>query len=314
MGNRQHQKNKNQLKNINENNQEKEIIEEIEDIKADIYKFNILFVGESGVGTKTSLIKKILGNKYIDNKDIQKLIYLNNNKKYILHLIEKNRETDEKNSSNIYLNNASRFFKNADCIILGYDVTNEQSFQEIKNYWFKQIKDKRNTNLIYLVANKIDLKSKIKVKEDRGKTFADANNIKYFSISVKNNINIDIFMNNLKSDIENNIKNDINNGINEIFYGNPSKEYYKVVFVGDTGIGAKTSLINRIVNDEYNPNSCRTSGANYCYKNYKLKNGNKLSIHFWDTVGGEKFEKLTTYFLKNSDCIVLGFDITKKNT
>ena len=61
-------------------------------------------------------------------------------------------------------------------------------------------------------------------------------------------------MNNLKSDIENNIKNDINNGINEIFYGNPSKEYYKVVFVGDTGIGAKTNLINRIGKDEYNPN------------------------------------------------------------
>ena len=43
---------------------------------------------------------------------------------------------------------------------------------------------------------------------------------------------------------ETNIK--VNNGINEIFYGNPSKDSYKVVFLGECAISDKSILINEI--------------------------------------------------------------------
>ena len=77
---------------------------------------------------------------------------------------------------------------------MGYDVTNRKSFQEIVDYWYKQIKELNNTKLIYLLGNKIDLKSKIKVEEKEVKIFSDENNIKFYSISVKQNINLQNFL------------------------------------------------------------------------------------------------------------------------
>ena len=57
------------------------------------------------------------------------------------------------------------------------------------------------------MGNKIGLKKKIIVNEKDGKEFADKNNIKFYSISVKNNINIQHFFNELKSCLKNNTIN-----------------------------------------------------------------------------------------------------------
>lgn len=136
----------------------------------------------------------------------------------------------------------------------------------------------------------------IKVAEDEGKRFADLNNLKFLSISLKNNINITNFINSLKSDIENNVKNDINNGINEIFYGNPSKNSYKIAFVGQTGIGVKNSLISRIIFNYFDYTVERNGGASYSPKVFQLKNGEQLEVELWDIAGGEKYKKLV-YFI-----------------
>ena len=41
-----------------------------------------------------------------------------------------------------------------------------------------------------MLGNKIDLKDKIEVNENEVKEFTNTNKIKYFSISVKNDINV----------------------------------------------------------------------------------------------------------------------------
>jgi len=64
-----------------------------------------------------------------------------------------------------------------------------------------------NTKLIYLLGNKIDLKKKIIIKDKEGKSFSDKNNITFYSISVKNNINIQNFFNDIKSCLEKNTNN-----------------------------------------------------------------------------------------------------------
>ena len=59
-------------------------------------KFNFekyIFVGCSGIGTKTNLIKRIKEGKFVDlneeNKEIyEKIIYKNYNKEFILYLID----------------------------------------------------------------------------------------------------------------------------------------------------------------------------------------------------------------------------------
>ena len=93
-------------------------------------------------------------DQFIENSQNQQLIYEKKNKEIILYLIDTHCEKEKRDSCNIY-------YKNADCIIMGYDVTNMQSFDEIELYWFNQIKENSKTNLIYLLGNKIDLNFEI---------------------------------------------------------------------------------------------------------------------------------------------------------
>ena len=87
--------------------------------------------------------------------------------------------------------------------------------------------------------------------KNKGKQFADLNKIKFFSLSVKNNKNVNNFVNDLKLNLVNNVKKEINNGKKEIIYGNPSKESYTLVLLGDSGI-SKTSFFVRLINNTFN--------------------------------------------------------------
>ena len=310
MGNNQNNNKNNQNEIKNKDNNKKN------EVNKCIFKYNILFVGETGVGTKTSFIQRIKEGKFIDitekNKEKnEKIIYKKNGDEIILYLIDTKGEILINNNSGKKEKNdiAERYYSNADCIIMGIDLTNKQSFEEIITYWYKEIKKKYKTKLIYLLGNKLDLKNKIEVKEDYVKKFSDKNKIKYFSISVKNDINIQNLIDDIKINIEK-INNNINNGINEIIYGNPSKEEYKVVLLGDSAIGAKTSLINRIAYNKFEPNPNCTLTNSYITKIIKLKNGKKIIINIWDTIGQEKLLRLIQIFIRESDCIVFGYDIT----
>ena len=90
-----------------ENNHNKKEIKKNNEIKTneniikEQYKYNILLIGESDIGTKTSLIKRIIEGKFIDinNKEREKcenLIYETDNKKIILYLIDTNGKKDKR--------------------------------------------------------------------------------------------------------------------------------------------------------------------------------------------------------------------------
>ena len=183
-------------------------------------------------------------------------------------------------------------------------MTNKQSYEEIKN----KINIRGYNDMIYLLGNKIDLKNKIEVDENEVKEFAEKNNIKYFQISVKNDINIQNFIDDLKINIE---KIDDNS---PILYGNPSKDKYKVVFLGDCGVGAKTCLINRLSYDIYDEGTLSTNGASYATKFIKIKNGKEILIDIWDTTGQKAYQSFLKYYIKDTDCVVLGYDFTRRDS
>ena len=313
MGNKQ---NKNENKHFNKNMHIKSMNELKKDKNSenkdkDRYKFNILFIGESGIGAKTSLIKRLIEGKFIELKEQEKryekcenLFFEKEDKKIILYLIDTNGKKERRNFVNDY-------FQNADCIIMGYNVTNEQNFQEIVDYWYKKVQELSKTNLIYLLGNKIDLQGDIKVREEEAKIFADSKKIKYFPISVKNNINIDEFLYDLKANLDIDKHIIYNNGINEIFYGNPSKKTYRIVFLGECAIGSKSTLINVLVYHKFDYSSaCNGS----CLKVIDLKNDKKLTLDLWDTPGQEKYKALCKFYILMSDVIVLGYDVTRRET
>ena len=97
-------------------------------------------------------------------------------------------------------------------------------------------------------------------------------------------------------------------------YGNPSKERYKIIFLGDSGLGAKTCLINRLVSNIYDDLTPSTNGASFATKFIKIKNGKEFLIDIWDTAGQEKYRGLNKHFLTNTNCVILGYDCTRRES
>ncbi|KAL9644573.1 hypothetical protein ABK040_015312 [Willaertia magna] len=86
----------------------------------------------------------------------------------------------------------SSYYRNAHAVILVYDVTRKETFDNIQN-WLKEC----NLYATYedcvklLVGNKIDLKEKREVSEQQGDTFARQNNMLYIETSAKTREGID---------------------------------------------------------------------------------------------------------------------------
>ena len=82
------------------------------------------------------------------------------------------------------------YFKGSHGIILIYDVTNRQIFENIKS-WISQIREEASPNvIIYIAANKIDMEDGRIVNKEEGKKFAEEFGLPYIETSAKNGINI----------------------------------------------------------------------------------------------------------------------------
>ncbi len=92
------------------------------------------------------------------------------------------------------------------------------------------------------------------------------------------------------------------------------KEYeYKIVFLGESGIGTKTSLISQLVNNKFDPNISSTNGASYC-SIFAQVNFWIIQLDLWDTAGREKYRIVSKFFIKDSHCVIIGYDITNKDS
>lgn len=88
----------------------------------------------------------------------------------------------------------------------------------------------------------------------------------------------------------------------------------KVVMLGEAAVG-KTSIINRYINNSFNPDNMSTSGASYASKTMHFEQHSKnIKFDIWDTAGQEKFRSLTKIFYKETSVAVLVYDITRKES
>ena len=83
------------------------------------------------------------------------------------------------------------YYKGANGIILIYDVTNKQSYENVKN-WLTQIKEEATPNvIIYLAGNKIDVEEDQRViTTEDGQKIADEYKLPFKETSAKNGINV----------------------------------------------------------------------------------------------------------------------------
>ena len=89
------------------------------------------------------------------------------------------------------------FYKDAAVCILVYDVTRKESFQSLKDYWYSQLKENGEPDIVIGVAgNKSDLYENEEVKEDEAREWAKEIGAVFELTSAQNNTGInDLFLN-----------------------------------------------------------------------------------------------------------------------
>jgi small GTP-binding protein len=83
-----------------------------------------------------------------------------------------------------------------------------------------------------------------------------------------------------------------------------SPHRYKVVVVGESGVG-KSTLLNRIVTGQFSGDVSSTLCGAYTTLPRKTKQGDLVGL--WDTAGQERFCSLLPSFLRNVDLVLLCF-------
>ena len=121
------------------------------------------------------------------------------------------------------------YYKGANGIILIYDVTNMQTYENVKN-WISQIKEEANPNvIIYLVGNKIDVPDDQRlVKAEDGQKIADEFNLPFNEASAKDGTNVnEIFQELLEEIDEKYAKIEVPKGErkNQLFTGKKKKSW-----------------------------------------------------------------------------------------
>ena len=87
----------------------------------------------------------------------------------------------------------------------------------------------------------------------------------------------------------------------------------KIVLLGDPAVG-KSSLVQRFCQDKFEDNYKLTIGGAYLQKDVKLKNGDTLKLHIWDTGGQEKFRSMASLYYKDAVAAILVYDVSNAET
>ena len=150
----------------------------------------ITLLGNSGVG-KTCIILRYTKNEFntgtastrgasysskiitVDNKDLQ------------LDLWDTAGQ-EQYRSLGMY------FYKDSYIVILVYDITNRESFDDLKNVWYKDLnKYGEEYRVLAIVGNKCDMyEEENTVPEDEARQFAEEKNAIFMLVSAKNGDNI----------------------------------------------------------------------------------------------------------------------------
>ena len=147
----------------------------------------LLLLGDSSVG-KTSIIIKYISNKFMDTNiatlgvDYMDKTVDYNNLKVFLQIWDTSGEEKFRSITR-------NFYRNADGLLVVFDLTCRESFNHVKN-WINEAKEHKNGIKTILVGNKLDLEDEREVDKETALKFAEKNNLKYLETSAKNGKNI----------------------------------------------------------------------------------------------------------------------------
>ena len=149
---------------------------------------NIVLMGDSGVG-KSNVFSRYFNNKFvrtfISTIGVDKQTKIIKYKKFIYNVNISDTAGQEK-----FRSLPLRYFKNADGILLLFDVGRINSFKNVER-WVDDMKQNEGflSQKIYVIGNKIDIKNRA-VTYEEGEEMAKKLGFDYYEMSCKININV----------------------------------------------------------------------------------------------------------------------------
>ena len=83
-----------------------------------------------------------------------------------------------------------QYYKDANGVLLVYDITNKESFDNLNNWIDLAFQNNQNSIVNFLIGNKCDLESDRKIDIEEGKNFAEQKKFIFLETSAKDDINI----------------------------------------------------------------------------------------------------------------------------
>ena len=144
----------------------------------------VILLGESGVG-KTNLINIKNGINFNNNEQVSsassyciKNLYVNG-KEYSIKLWDTVGQEKLRNLTKLFYNDSK-------IVIFVYDITRKETFEEVENYWVKDVEEKLGKDIIRgVVANKMDLFLDEQVSREEGEKFAKSIGSQFLTCSAK---------------------------------------------------------------------------------------------------------------------------------
>ena len=146
-----------------------------------------VLLGETAVG-KSSLINRFVSNTFKNDFKSTMIGYCSskeiNFEKYDRKI---NFEIWDTAGQEKYRALAKIFYQDSKITILIYDITRKDSFEALKNYWYKEVRDNSSQDVVLvLVGNKSDLYEYEEVTEEQAEEFAKSINAIYQQTSAAN--------------------------------------------------------------------------------------------------------------------------------
>ncbi|CAN1275103.1 Ras-related protein RABE1c [Linum perenne] len=160
------------------------------------------------------------------------------------------------------------YYRGAMGILLVYDVTDESSFNNIRN-WIRNIEQHASDNVNkILVGNKADMdESKRAVPTAKGQALADEYGIKFFETSAKTNLNVEEVFFSIARDIKQRL--------------------------ADTDSKSEPQTIKINQPDQAGGASQAAQNIDFKIRTIEL-DGKRIKLQIWDTAGQERFRTITT--------------------
>ena len=92
-----------------------------------------------------------------------------------------------------------------------------------------------------------------------------------------------------------------------------NEKKYKIIWIGDTGVG-KTCLLIKALKNLFEKENKSTLGFEYYDINIKLKNNKQILLQTWDTCGQESYKSIANIFYKRVKLAILVYSINDRNS